>query len=309
MGKDVDLFVALYGSRTSDVSEKLFEFLGNVVSVMEVGGLSAHLTVARNLKDSLSSLLNIDGTKYRLGTRDSFTDREGDPREFKECYLAYINCPENDVNKKDLRVKDHRLHIVTEESDKPFRKYDYCLVRIEERKDRNHESLPFHRIWKQAEDLVMQGRHAEADVMFWHLVQAVARSPDLTQDHRINLQLIYKMDFETAIEHYNKLRGKSPVELPATRGPRTGLSPKVVLQRTASIAKKAGISQTVENTLWEISRHWDKIPYLKDRSPGFRLTGVALNEQLAALSRITKIPDQDPEDLAKALAIEMVSTR
>lgn len=308
MGEDMDLFVALYGSRTSDVSEKLFEFLGNVVSVMDVGGLSAHLSVARNLKDSLSSLLNIEGTKYRLGTRDSFTNREGDPREFKECYLAYINCPEEDVEQNKLWVKDHRLHIGTEESHEPFRKYDYCLVRIDERKDRNHESLPFHKLWKQTEDMIIQGRHAEADVMFRHLVQTVARSPDLTKRHRINLQLIYKMDFETAIEHDNKLRGKIPKELPATRGPRTGLSPKAVLQRTASIAKKAGISQTVENTFWEISKHWDEIPHLKDRPKGFRLSGDALNEQLEALSRITEIPDQDPEDLAKALAIEMVST-
>lgn len=307
MGDDVDLFVGLYGARASDVSEKLFEFLGNVLGIVDGGGLSAYLNVARNLKDSLSSLLNIDGTKYRLGTRDSFTNRAGDPGEFKECYLAYINCPEKVLKKEELWVKDHRLRIGTRQAHEAFQKYDYCLIRINEQKQRNHESLPFHKIWKQIEDWIIQGRHAEADVIFRHLVQSVARSPDLTKRHRIDLQLIYKMDFETAIEHNNKLRGKISTELPATRGPRTGLSPPAVLQRTASIVKKAGFSKKVENSFWEISRRWDEIPHLKDRTPEFRLSGVMLNEQLEALSRITEIPDQDPEGLAKALAFEMVS--
>jgi len=139
-------------------------------------------------------------------------------------------------------------------------------------------------------------------------VQAVARSPDLTKQHRLNLQLIYKVDFETAIEHDNKLRGKIPVAPAATRGPRTGLSPKAVLQRTASIAKRAGIPSAVENTLWAISQRLDKIPHLKDRREGFSLSGAILNEQLDALARITEIPEQDPVDLARALAIELVST-
>lgn len=307
MGDDVDLFVALYGAKTSDVSENLFEFLGNVVSVVDVGGFSTYLSVARNLKDSLSSLLNIDGTKYRLGNRNSFTDREGNPRQFKECYLAYINCPEKDVKKEELWVEDDRLRIGTRKSHEAFSKYDYCLVRIDERKDRNHESLPFHKLWKQTEDLIIQRRHADADVMFPYLVQAVARSPDLTKRHRINLQLVYKMDFETAIEHNNRPKGRIPAELPPTRGPRTGLTPKAVLQRIASIAKKAGMPETVENSLWEISQRWDEIPNLKDRPQGFRLSGDMLNEQLEALSKITEIPDQDPEDLARAMAIEMVS--
>lgn len=307
MGDDVDLFVALYGARTSDVSQKLFEFLGNVVSLVGAGGFSTYLSVARNLKDSLSSLLNIKGTQYRLGTRDSLTNREGDPREFKECYFAYINCPEKDVKQKNLWVEDHRLRIGTLNSHKAFRKYDYCLVRIDEQKDRNHESLPFHKLWKQTEDLIIQGRHADADVIFLHLVREVARSPDLTKRHRINLQLIYKADFEKAIEHNNKPKGRIPTELAATRGPRTGLSPIAVLQRIASIATKAGIPETAENSFWEISKHWERIPHLRDRPQGFRLSGEMLNAQVEALSRIAEIPDQDPEDLAKAMTIEMVN--
>jgi hypothetical protein len=308
MGDDVDLFVALYGVRASDVSEKLFDFLGNVFSVMDMGGFSTYLSVARNLKDSLSSFLNIDDTKYRLGTRDSFTNRDGDPREFKECYLAYINCPEQDVNKKDFWVKDHRLHIGTKESHEPYTKYDYCLVRIDELKHRNYESLPFHKLWKQTENLILMGGHEAAEVRLQHLMHAVASSPDLTQRHRNDLQLIYKVDFDAAIEHDKKLKGIIPAELSATRGPRSGLSPKAVLQRTASIAKKAGITPAIENTLWAVSQRLDEIPHLKDRGEGFRLSGAMLNEQLDALAKITEIPDQDPEDLARAWAIEMVST-
>ena len=66
--------------------------------------------------------------------------------------------------------------------------------------------------------------------------------------------------------------------------------------------------ETVENTIWEISRHWDEIPHLKDRPQNLQLSGVMINEQLEVLSRVTDIPDQNPEDLAKALAIEMVNS-
>ncbi len=307
MGDDVDLFVALYGARGSDVSDKLFQFLGSVVGAVDAGGLSAYLNIARNLKESIFSLLDIAGTQYRLGTRDSFSDRQGDPRQFREGYLAYINCSEYEVRKEALWVKDHRLHTGTRTAHEPFRAHDYCLVRIGERKDRNHESLPFHRLWKQTEDLILQGSHAEADVIFRHLVREVARCPDLTRQHRIHLPLIYKADFEAAVDQHNKLRGPAPGGLSATRGPRTGLSPKAVLQRTASIAERARMPKPVQSSLRMISQHWNEIPHLKDRPAGFRLSGEIINAQLEAFSRIADVLDQDPEDLARALAIEMVS--
>ena len=305
MGDDVDFFVALYGARGSDVSERLFDFLGSVVGLVDAGGLSSYLNIARNLKESLASLLNISGTQYRMGKRDSFTDRPGDPKQFKEGYIAYINCPAHDVKKEELWVREHSLLMGPREDPEPFRAHDYCLIRIDERKDRNHESLPFHRLWKQVEELIRLGHYAEADVFFRHLVREVAKCPDLTKQHRIHLPLIYKADFEAAIDQENELRGAIPKDLPATRGPRTGLSPKAVLQRTASIAKKARMPEAVQDSLWKVSQVWDDIPHLKNRPKEFRLTGDILNAQLEALARMTDIPDQNPEDLPRALAIEM----
>ncbi len=306
MGDDVDLFVALYGAKRGDVSDKLFEFLGKVVDVVDRSGLSAYLNIARNMKESISSLMGINGTQYRLGTRESFSDRTGDPRQFKECYLAYINCPENKIKEENLWVKNNRLHFGTREANEPFRQHDYCLVRILERDRRNHEILPFHRLWKQTEELVLQGNHAEADVIFRHLVREVVRSPDLTRQHRIHLPLVYKVDFEVAVAQYNLLSGNYSYESMPTRGPRTALSPKAVLQRTASIAERTSLPKTVEINLREIAKRWDDIPYLKNRSKEFRLSGDIINEQLDFFSRIDAISDQDPEDLSRALALEMV---
>lgn len=308
MGDDVTFFLALYGTKSTDVTERLFEFVGKVIGVVEMGGLTPYLGVARNLKDCLSSLLNLNGTQKRLGSTDSFTDKAGDPRELRECYLAYINCPEQKVRQEELWVYDNRLYSGTRESHEPFQEYDYCLVRIDERRQRNFECLPFHRIWKQLEGLIFQGGHAEADVMFRHLAQAVAISPDLTKCHRTALQLAYKMDFETAVEHDNRLKGKLPKDLSPTRGPRTGLTPRGVLNRTAAIAERSGMSRSAGSALREMVQHWEEIPHLTDRPANFRLNDAILNDQVAALSRIAKIQEQDPEDLARVLAFEMVGS-
>lgn len=53
-------------------------------------------------------------------------------------------------------------------------------------------------------------------------------------------------------------------------------------------------------------QHWEEIPHLTDRPANFQLNDTILNEQVAALSRIAKIQEQDPEDLARVLAFEMV---
>lgn len=308
LGDDIVLFVALYRAKVGDLSEKLFGFLGNLVGFFDVGCFSTYLEIGRQVKEGLSGVLNIEkALQYRLGQHDTFTDKPDDPSEFRECYLAYINCPEKAIKTDELWVKDHRLRVGSREANEPFRDYDYCLVRIDRRTTRNYEALPFHKLWKQVEDLVGQGRHDEADALFNYLAREVARSPDLTKTHRFEVQLGYAADKETVIQQYNKLR--APGTLAPTRGPRTGLSARAVFQKTADLAEKAGISKGVARSLLDISEHWDRIPYLKEPGEGFKLTDDILNEQVRVLSSITQIGDEDPEDLAKAFAVATISAR
>ena len=306
MGDKINLFIALYGSKASDVADNLFNCLGHVINAVNGFGLSTYINMAKDLKEGLSSLLGINGTTYQMGCMDSFIEKTGDPNEFKECYLLYVNCPEGALEGKNFYIKNHRLYSGTPKNHEPFSSHDYVLVRIDEQKHCLYESLPFHRLWKRAEQCIIQERYAEADILFRQLVQEIASSPDLTKQDRINLQLIYKADFETAIEHYSNLKVNLPDHISKKRGPITGLDPKAVFQRAASIATQAGIPEVVEDSIRGILEHWDEIPYLKERPQDFKLNSKIIAQQLDVLSNISEITDQDPIELSRAMVLEML---
>ena len=120
-----------------------------------------------------------------------------------------------------------------------------------------------------------------------YLAREVAISPDLTNEHRFKVQLLYEANYEKEIERHNIIKEKRKREKPqATRGVRTGLTAK-------------GIQG--------IGRHWNSIPYLSERAEDFELTDEVINEQLLALSTLPTVRGEEAKELAKALAIVTVT--
>lgn len=308
-GDKVDIFVGLWRVKVTNLTEKLFGFLGNLVSTFGLSGLSPYLQGAQVLSSGLGALLGIKEMEYRLGTRDEFTDNENDPNQFREGYLAFVNCPEISLQAADLWVKDHRLYFDNQEDKKVrFQQNDYCLIRIDKRLTRNYESLPFHKIWKQAKQLIWHDNIAEADALLMYLAREVAISPDLTNEHRFKVQLLYEANYEKEIERHNIIKEKRRREKPqATRGVRTGLTAKGSMEKLASMAERAGLSRKTRNGIQEIGRLWNAIPYMSERADDFELTDEVINQQLLALSTLPSVRREDAKELARALAIVTVS--
>ena len=308
VGDDLGLFVALYRAKVSDLSKQLFEFLDNLVNTIGMGNVSSYLKMGESLVRGLSALFGVGkDIEYRLGAKYTFKDSPGDPSELKEGYIVYINCPESEMDAERLWVKNHRLHTGNREDNSPFRANDYCLIRVDQKTTRPYESLPFHEVWKQAKDFIWNGNHEQADALFLYLAQQVARSADLTQSDRFQVQLIYKANFEREIERFHHLRHPVTESTTRTRGGWTGSDARSVIQMTAEIAEKEKMPMGLQNSLWEIREHWEDIPYLSDPITDFVLTDEVFNDQLRALSNIIQTRDQDPESLARTFALSRLS--
>ena len=305
-GDDVTLFVGLFRTQVSDLSKNLFSFLENIVSAFDITQMSKYLAIAGPVSTSLGSLLGMKAVELRLGTRSEFSYEETDTRQFRDCYLTYINCPENAIASDELWVKHGRLCIgKDEQSIEPLRQYDFCLMRIKRLDHRNdYTTLPFHGLWKEAKKLIWEGKHTEADTILLSLSQELATSPDLTQRHRLHLMQLYSANFESEVEMYNALRkGRPKPPTTISRSGRQGLSAPRVFQKIAVSANKAGFSEEVSKGFADISSNWSRIPHLKDRTAESQLTDDIMNEQLKELEDVSKVDNLDPKTLAEAMAV------
>lgn len=305
-GDTVSLFVGLFRAQVQDLSRTLFDFMERVVGAFDVTKVSSYLCIARALTSGLAALMGTEEMEFRLGTRNEFTDKSRDPHRFRQCYLVYVNCQEDDIMSSNLWVKDARLFVGRDgESIKPFRGYDYCLVKIDHIKRRNdYTKFAFNELWKEARKLIWQGDVVKADRALLSLAQQIAMSADLTTDDRYHLIQLYKANYEREVELYGTFLPQSSQSSAAvTRSARSGFTAKAVIQKAAVLAQNAGFPKEAENALWDISTNWDRIPHLKDRSKDFELTDALLNDQLNELESISTIENRDPKALADAIAV------
>ncbi len=307
-GDDVSLFVGLFRVQVDNLAKKLFGFLDNIIGAFGLANLQNYLEIAKQVGDGLGGLMGLSELEMRLGVRDVFGDVENSPNRFREGYLVYVNCPENAMNADNLWVKDGRLFTGSSKNTiEAFKKHDYCLIRIDELKTRkDYRMLPFHGLWKKAQKNVWEENSAVAEWRFLSLIQKVEISPDLTKDHRQRLMQVYLANFESEKQTWSKIRGDAARRPFAnTRGAHRGKiysSPRAEIQKTASLACKAGIPKTAEKALMEISANWDRIPDLKGRPRDFELTDEILDRQLNELALLSRIDSPDPSALADAIA-------
>jgi len=310
-GDRVSLFVGLFRIQVDNLAENLFSFLGTIVSSFDFTVLSTYLDIARPLGRGLQDLLGMKQVQLRLGTRDEFTCKPNDPHQFREGYLVYINCPENNISIDKLWVNDSRLFIGTDKKPiEPFTEYDYCLIRIEQLSARSdYTTLPFHKLWEDAKRIIYQGNHINAQWKLMELAQQLAISPDLTQDHRYHLIQVYKANFEKEVALYQQLHGftSNHIATVSRRGTEGVLGPRESIENTARLAQEGGFPEKVVDGLlelrdnWEQINNWEQIPELKDRDKDFQLANDILNKQLKALESFSKIEKRDPKALADAI--------
>ncbi len=300
-GDDLGLFVGLYRVQVGDLAKRLLEMLGQVVSVFDLTTLSRYVDVAGKLKDGIDDLLDMKDLELRIGERDVFEDKG--TKALRQGYLAYINCEEGSLRPADLWVRDNRLWTgASSKTLRPLREHDYCLVHIQSHTQRKDcTTLPFHRTWEQVRNRVESGQVDMAQVLLMDCRSQIARSPDLTPRQAENLLLFYERNFHTAVEDHNRCFGTVLKRTPTIyRSGKGVLSPKASIQKSFHFASKAGFEDRVLQGLAKLGQDWDRLPALDSRA---ELTDQALNEQLAALDRVTGATEPDPMALAEALSV------
>ena len=309
-GEDVALFIGLYGVEVRDIVESLFGFLGRMVGIFDVAGLSAYLKVTEQISEGLAGLLGIDKEiDQRIAHREVFSDRMDGRRSFEEKYIVYANCPADALTRDRLWVKDQSL---MQGQDKTalahFRAYDYCLVKIERlEKRKDYTTLPFHALWKELKALIWENRQdslKEADRIFPTLARQVALSPDLTNRHRNLMIQLYKANYEQEIASF--LATQPPARVAyhgVTRGGRDERDARAMIQRAAHLADRANMSESAKDSLWEIDSNWDRIPFLEQHGESFELTDAIIQQQLQELGAQSKVDQPDPAALSQAIAL------
>jgi hypothetical protein len=198
VGGEVGLFIGLVQIKAGDLTEQVFKILAKVVKAFDLSGISRYMEIAKPLSEGLDSFLGIQANKLQFAFRDVFNEREGDNNRFRQGYIAFVNCNENALSADTLWIKDDRLSVgSTKESTEPFSAYDYCLVKFEHLSERGDYSvLPFYPLWEDTKKYLVSGRLQEAELKKIELFQALAVSPDLTDEHRELLIQVFASRFK-----------------------------------------------------------------------------------------------------------------
>ncbi len=307
-GDDVGLFVGLYRVQVSDLAKSFFSVLEKIIGAFDITKLSKYLDIAEALGKGLSILLNIKAVEYRLGMMNVFSDLQEDPNPLRDSYLAYVNCNKDKIGVNDLWVKEGCLYFGSaQESSEPFRKYDYCLVRIQGGETRSdYTTFPFDRTWRKAKEKLFSDKDKErARQILSECYQQIANSTDLTEDHAYKLIQTYEANYQKALEVYEKWYS------PADR--RSGevqeiLTPQAAIQKTViSLDKYKRVQSNALRGLWDLSENWNRIPHLEGHKADFNLTDEILNAQLRAIAGFSKVTNPDPKALADAIAVAALS--
>jgi hypothetical protein len=287
-GGDVALFVGLFRVPGDDLSSELFGVLGDVLGIFDLAGLSGYLKVAKTLAGGLDRVLGLSKTELRAGARDVFDGNGDGGNVLRESYLAYVNSPPDEL--RPLWVKDGALCSgETLQDAKPMSDHDHCLLNISYHTVRNdYTSLPFHKSWKQAAQLIWQGEAEKAQWVFLDLMQQIAASPDLIPSHRTALMTTYKANFEAEAEA-KRLATFTPPAGAVTRSAGNNLAAKHVLTHDASLVEKIVGDKSAGAQLYSVSKQWGAIPYLdrSGRSQETELTDEMLASQLTFVAPST----------------------
>jgi hypothetical protein len=310
-GGDVALYVGLYRAEVNDLSRKLFSLVAGLVSTFDASGISKYLDIAAPLGAGLRDLLGIEEIEFRLGKRDEFST--AGPSQFKPGYIAYVNATAEEVD-GELCVKEGVLHKrSTTGTLERFSDADYCLIKIERLLDRgDYTTLPFHKMWSTAKDLIWHSQIEMARLAFNQLGQQLAKSPDLTKTHRFRLLQAYAANFEMEVAQSRfstslgtpgeVTRGADRKTLRDTRRVASSFMARSAIQLASAAAERASLPDAMKG-LVELTNKWDSLPHLSDRAKDVPLTNEVLRSQLRALESQSAITKADPEALATALTL------
>lgn len=181
-------------------------YLGSAIQVLQdfsslvSAPLAQALTIAEKVSTGIETLLDATNGRIHLPFHQAFSGAGGSAiTELKAGYLAVILATGNEVDVSRLHVKDDQLHYQDQTSNqiKPFRGYDYMLLRIESRQERD-DFLKLKEIeepYNKYFEAWGEGDTDKANAYKRAALMAAARSPDLTLLDRRRVALALKEEF------------------------------------------------------------------------------------------------------------------
>jgi hypothetical protein len=324
MGDDVGLFMGLFRSPVKNRAEALFSFMETLVGAFDLGQLTPYLKIAQQVRTGLGNLLGIaeQGVQYRMGNRDVFVDpmlNPDDPKAFRDGYLVYINCPENALDPKTLRVEDDRLHVQKNGSLEQLRSYDYCLIRVKSLPFRNdYTTFPCYEYWLEAIKRLRERDIPGAEGKLREFTLQLSLSPDVTEKHCYELIAAFEGNFYQEVEKIQARQG-AQVKRSSTRSATIVMTAPDSLQKIAYTAEQVGLGKEkpAVQVLWDVHQNWTRIPYLAERPEGFdwldpkqdKEVNQLINQQLQEVSKISTASKPDPKALADALMAAYLSPK
>ena len=307
VGDDVGLFVGLVRVQASDLATRFFNLLEKVVKAFDLTSLSRYLEIAKPLGEGLNSFLGMKENELRFGFRDVFTAEEGDAHCFRQGYLACVNCAENEQTPEFLWIKEGRLFTGTRDDCRPAAEHDYCLVKIECLEQRSdYQVLPFYRLWEDVRAVLLGRDTLKAQWKKIELLQALANSLDLTDEHRDALIEFFTVKF-LAMEE--KLRNDR-VRQPGSRGAAVsrgaldktvGPSPTASLQEAARAAERANLAKPIVRRLMTLSENWNRISQAGCLSEDRAVDAALINSQIALIGKLHSTKRPNSRQLADAI--------
>lgn len=166
-------------------------YLGSAIQVLQdfsslvSAPLTQALTIAKKVSTGIETLLDATNGRIHLPFHQAFTGAGGSATtELKPGYLAVILATGDQVDVNRLYVKDDQLHYHEPRSNRiiPFRGYDYMLLRIESRQERDDflKLKDIEEPYNKYFEAWGEGDTKRANAYKRAALIAAARSPDLT---------------------------------------------------------------------------------------------------------------------------------
>lgn len=301
---DVAVFVGLFRTKTNDLSVHFCNFIGGLVKTFDVSGLTRYIDLAGPLTSGIEGLLGLKDVEFRLGVREEFSSSDRQDHQFMDGLWAYINVPSDSIDKRKLHVREGKLEIENGGQMSRFRSNDYCLVelvRLEERGD--YTTLPFHRQWDKAKQMIWENQVEKAKVSFLALSQELASCADLTRRHRFALMQAYKANFEKELAAYRSWVSPSEAGESYRAGDANApIDAQSAIQKQTSVLEGRFPEATV-SAFYRITAllPQEALPPLKVKE--FEYTDSVISAQVNQIEQGTTILECDPDNLAKALAV------
>jgi hypothetical protein len=169
--------VAMQGTSLIDAGIKVLKDFSDLIAPP----LTQALGIAQKVASGIENLLGATNGTVHLGMHQAFASQGGGGNEFRSGYVAVILATATQVTKEELSVKEGQLHY----RGNPLEGYDYLLLRIEGRKERDDWRMKnIEEAISKAAEALIQGEKEKADAYKKIALTAAFTSPDLVVNDR-----------------------------------------------------------------------------------------------------------------------------